>query len=126
MQHTASATMAVIGWTDGEHDDPHVVVAGEGSSGADDPTKRKLIKRVATDAGVAKLVAAATVWAEFAASAGALARDEDVEASGLGRFTREEQTVREDRNSCACEPIAIGPSWGVSVKAGRALRDAPN
>ena len=60
----------------------------------------------------------------FDAIAEALARDEDVSIVGFGRFTRKDRPAREGRNPRTGERIAIGPSAGVSFKAGKPLKDS--
>ena len=86
--------------------------------------KRDIVERVAGEAGIAKQVADAAVGAVFASIAEALARGEDVTVAGFGRFARTERPAREGRNPRTGERIAIGPSSGVSFKAGKALKDA--
>ena len=51
---------------------------------------------------------------------------EHVAVAGFGRFARKERAAREGRNPRTAEPIAIGPSSGVSLKAAKALKDALN
>ena len=88
--------------------------------------KRDLVERVAGEAGITKQAAEAAVGAVFASIAEALARGEDVAVAGFGRFARTERPAREGRNPRTGERIAIGPSAGVSFKAGKALKDALN
>ena len=88
--------------------------------------KRDMVERVAGEAGVAKQTAEAAVGAVFGSIAEALARGEDVTVAGFGRFVRTERPAREGRNPRTGERIAIGPSSGVSFKAGKALKDALN
>ena len=61
-----------------------------------------------------------------ASIAESLARGDDVAIAGFGRFTRTHRAAREGRNPRTGERIAIGPSVGVSFKAGKALKDALN
>ena len=72
--------------------------------------KTEIVERVAGEAGIAE----------------ALARGEDVSVVGFGRFSRNDWPAREGRNPRTGERIAIGPSAGVSFKAGKALKDALN
>ena len=88
--------------------------------------KTEIVERVAGEAGIAKQVAQAAVGAVFAPITEALARDEDVSVVGFGRFSRNDRPAREGRNPRTGERIAIGPSAGVSFKAGKALKDALN
>ena len=86
--------------------------------------KRDIVERVAGEAGIAKQAAEAAVGAVFASIADALARGEDVTVTGFGRFARNDRPAREGRNPRTSERIAIGPSAGVSFKAGKMLKDA--
>ena len=88
--------------------------------------KRDLVERVAGEAGITKQTADVAVGAVFASIAEALARGEDVAVAGFGRFVRTDRPAREGRNPRTGERIAIGPSVGVSFKAGKALKDAVN
>ena len=88
--------------------------------------KRDIVERVASETGIAKQGAESAVGAVFASIAEALARGEDVAVAGFGRFVRTERPAREGRNPRTGERIAIGPSSGVSFKAGKALKDALN
>ncbi len=60
----------------------------------------------------------------FDAIAEALARGEDISIVGFGRFSRKDRPAREGRNPRTGERIAIGPSAGVSFKAGKPLKDS--
>ena len=88
--------------------------------------KRDVVERVAGEAGITKHAAEAAIGAVFASIAEALARGENVAVAGFGRFVRTERPAREGRNPRTGERIAIGPSSGVSVKAGKALKEALN
>ena len=88
--------------------------------------KRDIVERVAGEADIGKQAAEAAVEAVFASIVGALARGEDVAVAGFGRFARTDRPAREGRNPRTGERIAIGPSSGVSFKAGKALKDALN
>ena len=88
--------------------------------------KREIIDRVAGDAGITKQAAEAAVGAVTASIAESLARGDDVAIAGFGRFARTHRAAREGRNPRTGERIAIGPSVGVSFKAGKALKDALN
>ena len=88
--------------------------------------KTEIVERAAGEAGIAKQAAQAAVDAVFASIADALARGEDVTVAGFGRFSRTARPAREGRNPRTGERIAIGPSVGVSFKAGKALKDALN
>ena len=88
--------------------------------------KRDIVDRVAGEAGITKQAAEAAVGAVFGSIAEALARGEDVTVTGFGRFSRTERPAREGRNPRTGERIAVGPSAGVSFKAGKALKEAMN
>ena len=88
--------------------------------------KRDMVERVVGEAGIAKQAAEAAVGAVFASIAESLARGEDVTVVGFGRFVRTERPAHEGRNPRTGERIAIGPSSGVSFKAGKALKEALN
>ena len=88
--------------------------------------KRDVVGRVADEAGITKQAAEAAVGAVFASIAEALARGDDVTIAGFGRFARTERPAREGRNPRTGERIAIGPSSGVSFKAGKVLKEALN
>lgn len=88
--------------------------------------KRDIVERVAGEARITKEAADAAVGGVFASIAEALARGEDVVVAGFGRFARSERPAREGRNPRTGERIAIGPSSGVSFKAGKALKEALN
>lgn len=86
--------------------------------------KAEIVERVAGEAGITKQAAQAAVGSVFDAIAEALARGEDVSIVGFGRFTRKDRPAREGRNPRTGERIAIGPSAGVSFKAGKPLKDS--
>ena len=86
--------------------------------------KAEIVERVAGEAGITKQAAQTAVGAVFDAIAEALARSEDVSVAGFGRFTRKDRPAREGRNPRTGERISIGPSAGVSFKAGKPLKDS--
>ena len=86
--------------------------------------KRDVVERVADEAGITKQAAEAAVGGVFACLAEALTRGDDVIIAGFGKFVRTERPAREGRNPRTGERIAIGPSSGVSFKAGKALKEA--
>ena len=86
--------------------------------------KAEIVERVAGEAGITKQAAQAAVGSVFDAIGEALARGEDVSIVGFGRFTRKDRPAREGRNPRTGERIAIGPSAGVSFKAGKPLKDS--
>ena len=88
--------------------------------------KTEIVERVAGEAGIARRAAEAAVGAVFASIAEALARGENVTVTGFGRFSMKDRPAREGRNPRTGEHITIGPSAGVSFKAGKALKDALN
>ena len=73
--------------------------------------------------GLTKQAAEAAVGGVFACITEALARGDYVTIAGFGRFARTERPAREGRNPRTGERIAIGPSSGVSLKAGKVLKD---
>ena len=88
--------------------------------------KRDIVERVAGEGAMTKQAAEAAVGAVFASISEALARGEDVTVTGFGRFARIDRPVRQGRNPRTGERIAVGPSTGVSFKAGQALKEALN
>ena len=88
--------------------------------------KTEIVERVAGEAGITKQAAQTAVGSVFDAIAEALARGEDASIAGFGKFTRKDRPAREGRNPRTGERIAIGPSAGVSFKAGKPLKDALN
>jgi len=86
--------------------------------------KKDIVERAAAEAGIAKQAAEAAVGTVFVAIAEALARGEDVSVAGFGRFARKDRPARDGRNPRTGERIAIGPSSGVSFRAGKALKNA--
>ena len=88
--------------------------------------KADVVQHVASEGAMTKQAAEAAVGAVFASIAEALARGEDVSVAGFGRFVRSERPARVGRNPRTVERIAIGPSSGVSFKAGKPLKDALN
>ena len=86
--------------------------------------KAEIVERVAGEAGIARQAAQAAVGRVFDAIAEALARGEDVSIVGFGRFSRKDRPAREGRNPRTGESIAVGPSAGVSFKAGKPLKDS--
>ena len=89
--------------------------------------KRDIAERVADEAGLARPSAEAAVGAVFVASmVEVLARGEDATVAGFGRFARKDRPAREGRNPRTGERIDVGPSSGVSFRAGKALKDALN
>ena len=88
--------------------------------------KRDVVERVAGEAAITTQAAEAAVGGVFASIAEALVRGDDVTIAGFGRFARTERPAREGRDPRTGERIAIGPSTGVSFKAGKALKEALN
>ncbi len=86
--------------------------------------KTDIVECVAGEAGITKQAAQAAVGAVFASIGDALAQGEDVSVIGFGRFARNDRPAREGRNPRTGERITIGPSAGVSFKAGKALKEA--
>ena len=96
------------------------------NSGIKGIKKRDIVDRVAGEPGITKQAPEAAVGGVFASIAEALARGDDVTIAGFGRFARTSRPAREGRNPRTEERTTIGPSSGVSVKAGKALKEALN
>ena len=88
--------------------------------------KRDVAEHLAGEAGNPKQAAEAAVGGVFASMADVLASGEDVAVTGFGRITRTERPACEGRNPRTGERIAIGPSSGVSLKAGKVVKEALN
>ena len=86
--------------------------------------KTEIVKRWVGKAGNAKQAAQTAVGGVFDAIAEALARGKDVSIVGFGRFSRKDRPAREGRNPHTGERIAVGPSAGMSFKAGKPLKDS--
>ena len=86
----------------------------------------EIAERVAGKAGITKETAQAAVGAVFDTIGEALARSEDDSIVGFGRFSKTGRPTREGRNPRTGSRIAIGPSAGLSLKAGKPLKDALN
>ena len=71
--------------------------------------KADIVEFVASEGAMTKRDADAAVGAVFASIAEALARGEDVAATGFGRFSSTERAAREGRNPLTGERIVIGP-----------------
>ena len=85
-----------------------------------------IVAHVASEGAMTKQAAESAAGAVFASISEALARGEDVTVAGFGRFARPDRPACEGRNPRTGERIAVGPSSGVSFKAGKALKDALN
>ena len=88
--------------------------------------KAGIAECVAGEAGITKKAARAAAGGVFDAIAETLALGEDVSIVGFGRFSRKDRPAREGRNPRTGERVAIGPSAGVSFKAGKPLKDSLN
>ena len=86
--------------------------------------KTDIAERVAREAALRNKPAQAGVSTMFDAIAEALARGEVVLVVGCGRFSRNDWPVREGRKPRTGECMAIGPSAGISFKAGKPLKDS--
>ena len=86
--------------------------------------KAEIVERMAGEAGIGKQADRAAVGGVFDAIAEVLARGEDVSIVGFGRLSRKDRPAHEGRNPRAGDRIAIGPSAGVSFKAGKQLKDS--
>ena len=105
---------------------PGSQAAASGLQGGKAMNRKDIAGRVAGETGIARQDSEAAVGVVFASIAEALARGEDVAVAGFGSFARKERPARQGRHPRTGESISIGPSSGVSFRAGKALKDALN
>jgi len=88
-------------------------------------TKAELIDKVAKDAGISKVAAAAALQSFMDNVTKALKKPEGkVTLVGFGTFSKSKRKARKGRNPQTGDPIKIKASTVVKFKAGKALKDA--
>ncbi|MBL3677105.1 MAG: HU family DNA-binding protein [Alphaproteobacteria bacterium] len=88
--------------------------------------KQDLVAAVAAGADISKTAAGLAIDALTDAVKGALARGEEVNIIGFGKFFSAEQAARTGRNPRTGEAIQIKASKLPKFKAGKELKDAVN
>ena len=88
--------------------------------------KTELIEIVTKDTELTKKKAEAAVNAVFDAIAATLAKGEDVQVFGFGKFEVNARAAREGRNPATGEKITIAASKYPSFSASKALKDSVN
>lgn len=88
--------------------------------------KTELIEIVAKETELTKKKAEAAVNAVFDAIAATLAKGEDVQVFGFGKFEVTARAAREGRNPATGEKITIAASKYPSFSASKALKDCVN
>jgi DNA-binding protein HU-beta len=88
-------------------------------------TKAELIDKVAKDAGISKVAAAAALQSFMDNVTKALRKPEGkVTLVGFGTFTKSRRKARKGRNPQTGAPIKIKAATVVRFKAGKALKEA--
>ncbi len=88
-------------------------------------TKAELIDKVAKDAGISKVAAAAALQSFMDNVTRALRKPEGkVTLVGFGTFTKSRRKARKGRNPQTGAPIKIKAATVVRFKAGKALKEA--
>jgi DNA-binding protein HU-beta len=88
-------------------------------------TKAELIDKVAKDAGISKVAAAAALQSFMDNVTRALRKPEGkVTLVGFGTFTKGKRKARKGRNPQTGAPIKIKAATVVRFKAGKALKEA--
>jgi len=88
-------------------------------------TKAELVEKVAKDAGISKVAAAAALSSFMDGVAKALKKkDGKVTLVGFGTFSKVRRKARKGRNPQTGEPIKIKATNVVKFKPGKSLRDA--
>lgn len=88
--------------------------------------KVELISRMAEIEETTKKAAGEHLDAVVTAISEALAKGEEVNISGFGKFSVAERAAREGRNPATGETIQIAASKSPKFKAAKALKDAVN
>jgi len=88
--------------------------------------KKELGDAVGTAFGGSKAMGAAAVDAVFDAVAKALARGEEVQVAGFGKFEVRSRPARTGRNPRTGEPVQISASKAPAFKAAKGLKDEVN
>lgn len=93
--------------------------------GKEKMTKAELIEKMAKDAGISKVAAAAALGSFVDGITKALKKkDGKVTLVGFGTFQKSRRKARKGRNPQTGEPIKIKASNVVKFKAGKKLKDA--
>jgi DNA-binding protein HU-beta len=88
-------------------------------------TKAELVEKMAKDAGISKVAAAAALGSFVTSVTKALKKkDGKVTLVGFGTFSKTRRKARKGRNPQTGEPIKIKASKSVKFKAGKKLKDA--
>ena len=88
-------------------------------------TKAELVEKMAKDAGISKVAAAAALNSVIDGITKALKKkDGKVTLVGFGTFAKVRRKARKGRNPQTGEPIKIKASNVVKFKAGKTLRDS--
>jgi DNA-binding protein HU-beta len=88
--------------------------------------KKELGDAVGTSFGGSKAMGAAAVDAVFEAISKALARGEEVQVSGFGKFEVRNRPARTGRNPRTGESLQIAASKAPGFKAAKTLKDQVN
>ncbi len=88
--------------------------------------KTELVRKVSSDTGVTKKIAAAVTDAVFDAISEALACGEKVQIAGFGTFVTRTRAARIGRNPRSGGEIQLPAAVIPAFKAGKALKDKVN
>ena len=88
--------------------------------------KKDLGDAVGASFGGSKAMGGAAVDAVFDAIAKALARGEEVQVAGFGKFEVRQRAARMGRNPRTGEPVQIAASKAPAFKAAKGLKDTVN
>ena len=89
-------------------------------------TKKELIEKVAAETEVSKKEATEIVNAFVNAMASTLAKGDDVDLAGFGKFTVKKRAARTGVNPQTKEKVKIAASKAVGFKASKTLKDSVN
>ena len=88
-------------------------------------TKAELVEKMAKDAGISKVAAAAALGSFVTSVTKALKKkDGKVTLVGFGTFSKTRRKARKGRNPQTGEPIKIKASKSVRFKQGKKLKDS--
>jgi DNA-binding protein HU-beta len=88
--------------------------------------KKELGDAVGASFGGSKAMGGAAVDAVFDTIAKALARGDDVQVAGFGKFEVRQRSARTGRNPRTGEPVQIAASKAPAFKAAKGLKDQVN
>jgi DNA-binding protein HU-beta len=88
--------------------------------------KAQLIDAVAQRAEISKDIAAAVIDAYLGTVEDTVAKGEQVEVKGFGRFERVHKPARTARNPQTGEPVDVAESWAPKFRPGSYFVDAVN